>query len=377
MIAVAVASLALIAAAVPALVFWRNLGYYRPPVEATEHAPGLVSVLVPARNEERSIAACMTSILASKNVELEALVLDDHSTDATAEIVRQLALSDARLRLHSAPALSAGWCGKQFACSQLARLARGEWLVFVDADVRFAPDAVARLVAFAKRQNAALVSGIPRQETVTLLERLLIPLIHFLLLGFLPLWRMRASRHPAYAAACGQLMVARRDEYERAGGHSQIRGSLHDGLTLPRAFREAGCATDLCDATELATCRMYRSAGEVWRGLSKNATEGLAAPAIIVPATVLLVAGQVLPAVLLVWCALIGLPKLAFTFAVIGTILAFLPRVVGLVQFRQSLLGAALHPLAIVLLLLVQWSALVRQWRGRPAAWKDRVYAPN
>jgi len=85
---------------------------------------------------------------------------------------------------------------------------------------------------------------------------------------------MRRSQHPAYAAGCGQLFLARRSAYEAVGGHAVIRASLHDGITLPRAFRAAGFWTDLCDMTEIATCRMYRSAGEVWRGLAKNATEG-------------------------------------------------------------------------------------------------------
>ncbi len=115
------------------------------------------------------------------------------------------------------------------------------------------------------------------------LERLVIPLIHFVLLGFLPLARMRASRSPAYAAGCGQLFLARREAYEKMGGHAVIRTSLHDGLTLPAAFRRAGLATDLFDATDVASCRMYHGAGELWRGLAKNATEGIAHPARIGP----------------------------------------------------------------------------------------------
>ena len=96
---------------------------------------------------------------------------------------------------------------------------------------------------------------------------------------------MRRSRHPAYGAGCGQLFLARREAYETAGGHAAIRATLHDGVKLPRAFRAAGLRTDLFDATDVASCRMYRNAGEVWRGLAKNATEGLAAPGKIVPAT--------------------------------------------------------------------------------------------
>jgi hypothetical protein len=150
-------------------------------------------------------------------------------------------------------------------------------MVFVDADVRLAPQGLARLAGFLQRSGADLVSGVPRQETGTFLERLLIPLIHFLPLGFLPFQRMRSSRHPAYGSGCGQLFMTYRNAYEAAGGHAAVRTSLHDGVTLPRAFRAAGLMTDMCDTTEVATCRMYRSARAVWDGLGKNATEGRAA----------------------------------------------------------------------------------------------------
>ena len=232
-------------------------------------------------------------------MEIEVIVLDDHSADRTAAIVREIAARDPRVRLETAPPLPAGWNGKVHACSVLAGLARHPLLLFVDADVRLAPDGAARAAAFLAASGADLASGVPRQETVTFLERLLIPLIHFVLLGFLPMARMRRSLHPAYGVGCGQLFLARREAYEKAGGHAAIRASIHDGVDLPRAFRRAGLATDLFDATDIASCRMYRDAGEVWRGLGKNATQGLAAPGKIVPATVLLLAGQVMPPVLL------------------------------------------------------------------------------
>ncbi len=249
-------------------------------------------------------------------------------------------------------------------------------LLFVDADVRLAPEGAARAAAFLAASGADLASGIPRQETVTFLERLLLPLIHFVLLGFLPLGRMRASRHPAYGAGCGQLFLTTRAAYAAMGGHGAIRSSLHDGVALPRAFRRAGLATDLFDATGIATCRMYRSAGEVWRGLAKNATEGLAAPEKIVPATLLLLAGQAMPPLLALLALLGRLPLFVLIPAGIGTAAAYFPRLIAVRRFRQPLDGALLHPLAIAVFLLLQWMALGRRLLGRPAGWKGRTYAP-
>lgn len=365
---------------VPAALYLVNLTVYRPP-RAAAAPPPPVSVLIPARNEETSIAGAVESVLASRGVgELEVVVLDDGSTDRTAEIVRALARRDRRVRLESAPPLPAYWCGKQHACAVLAGRARHGVLAFLDADVRLAPDGLAGALGFLAASGAGLVSGFPRQATGSWLERAVIPLIHFVLLGFLPMWRMRATRKPAYGAGCGQLFVVRRTVYEAAGGHAAIRTSLHDGVTLPRAFRRAGFATDLFDATEVAVCRMYRDAGEVWRGLAKNATEGLAAPAAIVPWTLLLGAGQVLPPVLLV--ALLAATLLAgadpgrdvWLLALLGAAASYGPRLDAAFRFRQSLRGALVHPLGVALLLAIQWHALGRKLLGRPAAWKGREY---
>src|SRR5204862_2615144 len=145
------------------------------------------SVLIPARNEELGIAAAIRSVLASQNVELEVIVLDDASTDRTADIVRALATEDPRVRLEPAPPLPSGWCGKQHACFALSKLARYPVLTFLDADVRLTPDALARMAALLDRSGAALVSGFPRQETGTFLEKLVIPLINWLLSCYLPM----------------------------------------------------------------------------------------------------------------------------------------------------------------------------------------------
>lgn len=350
-------------AAFPAAMFARNLGLFRRLPPAPIKRPS-ISVLIPARNEERSIQAALLSVLASEGVHLECIVLDDHSSDATAQIVTRLSQAEPRLRLAAAPALPAGWCGKQHACSVLGSLASHDILCFLDADVRVTTDALARAAGFLETSGAPLVSGFPRQITGTWLEKLLIPLIQFVLLGFLPLARMRRLASPAYAAGCGQFMMARRKEYEASGGHAAFRSSLHDGIKLPAAFRKAGFRTDLFDATDIATCHMYTNAKEVWLGLAKNATEGMGSPARIVPFTAVLFIGQVLPFFL-------GFSPLLVTAAA----LAILPRLVAAVHFRQPLGFALLQPIAIAALLAIQWYALIRRLLGRPAGWKDRAYA--
>jgi hypothetical protein len=347
---------------------------YRPIANGQSQLENSVSVLIPARNEEENIGATLGAVLANHGADFEIVVLDDHSTDRTAAIVRNVARRDNRVRLESAPALPAGWCGKQHACFVLAKLARHPLLVFIDADVRLAPDALARMAGFMQHSNAALASGVPRQELGTFSDRLLLPMIHFILLGFLPMHAMRRTRLPAFSAGCGQLFIARRDAYEQCGGHAVLRDSLHDGIKLPRVFRRAGFRTDLFDATNIATCRMYHTNAETWRGLGKNATEGLAAPGTIVPMTALLLGGQVLPFVLLAFAPMLSTSGLML--AAFATAMACVPRLIAARTFRQPLGAAFLHPLGVLALLAIQWHALVRHLAGKPSVWKGRAYSP-
>lgn len=384
MIVLAVISLGF--ALLPAILYFRNVAIFRPPPDGDSDRPA-VSVLIPARNEESSIAACLESVLASRNVDLECIVLDDGSTDRTAEIVRAIALKDPRVRLEAGVPLPNNWSGKQHACYRLSQQARMPFLTFLDADVRLTPNAIARMAAFQKASNAALTSGFPRQITGTVLEKLVIPLIHFLLLGFLPFGQMRKKSLPGLGAGCGQWFFTTREAYDRVGGHAnpRVRSSFHDGIQLPRAYRQAGLMTDLCDVTDLASCRMYSSAGQVWNGLAKNAREGLAAPKMILFTTLLLVGGQVLPLVLLA-SSLVPIVEydnestdrfrsenwLLLIVSSLALLASYAPRIDAVIRFRQSLLGAIFHPVGVLILIAIQWYAAVRAIIGKPVGWKGR-----
>ncbi len=357
-----IALIAFVLAAGPALLGIWNLFLYRTP----QHADGrpFVSVLIPARNEEANIAAACAAILASEGVELELVVLDDHSTDRTGAILAGIA--DARLRVLSGPVLPAGWSGKQHACQTLADAATHPLMLWVDADVRLAPDAVSRMVGFMQRERVGLASGFPRQITLSWAEQLFLPLIHFLLLGFLPLAVARSRPDVGLGAGCGQVFIADRAAYTRAGGHAAIRASLHDGIMLPRAFRRAGEMTGLFDASRFARCRMYHDVTEVWEGLCKNATEGMARPRALPLWTLILAGGQVVP------FGLIILAPSVLAWAAAAAALGF--RLVLAWRFRQPWAAAVLHPVGVCALLWLQWAALWRARRGRPALWRGRAY---
>lgn len=360
-----------------AVLFVRNILIYSPPPPPDTTKRPAVSVLIPARNEEKAIGSSVEAALASTNVELEVIVLDDHSDDRTAEIVELFRKRDSRVRLEQAPPLPLGWCGKQFACSVLSSMASHDILCFIDSDVRLSPQGVARMVRFMEGSGAELISGFPRQELHTFFEKLLLPMMHFLLLGFLPIDSMRKYLAPSLGAGCGQIFVARRAAYEKAGGHVAIRNSRHDGIALPKAFRKARLRTDLCDATDVATCRMYQNAAEVFKGLLKNANEGIAAPIRIFVFTALLAAGHILPLLLCAWLVLSGRGGLPLVLSVSALVLSSLPRLLAVRRFGQPWREALLHPAAVAVFLALQWYARYRDIVGTPAVWKGRTYQPT
>lgn len=331
-----------------------------------------VSICIPARNESKSIGAAIKCLLDSQHDDFEVLVLDDHSDDDTPKIVTEWMNKSERVKLLQSPPLPEGWNGKQHACWQLANSAQHDFLLFLDADVRLSNDALKRILAEQSSRDVSLLSGFPRQETGTFSEKLLIPMMHYVLLCYLPMDRMRASTDPGFAAGCGQLFLAKKADYFACGGHAAIKSSRHDGIKLPRAFRKAGLSTDLFDATDLAACRMYESFGQVQRGLLKNATEGIANARLIIPFTILLLGGTILPIILLVTGLLQAWSPLLMVFLGILFVLTWIPRLVAASRFQQSILGAAFHPVAILWFVGLQWIALVREILGLKTRWRGR-----
>lgn len=350
-------------ALLPMLIALSNLAAFKRPPRAAGRPS--ISVLIPARNEAAHIGRAVAGALANLDCDIDLLVLDDHSTDATPAILA--AIRDPRLRVLAGSGLPPGWSGKQHACATLAAAARHELMVFVDADVLLAPDALSRMAgAMQMRPHLGLASGFPRQITRSWSEWMVLPLIHLLLIGYRPDRLDRDPRVAGFAAGCGQLLIVRRAAYQAVGGHAAIRASMHDGLKLPRAFRIGGFATGLVDATGLAQCRMYTRFSETWEGLGKNATEGMATRTALPVWTALLGGGHVLPFILLLLSpGPVPLCACALSLA-LRALLAW--------RFEQDPRGVLSSPFGVLLLLLLQWNALLRAARGRPATWRGRAY---
>ncbi|WP_435532106.1 glycosyltransferase [Rhodococcus antarcticus] len=275
-----------------------NRRLLRRPLAAPPRCDEQVTVCVPARDEERTVGLLLGDLRRQVGVpRLRVLVLDDDSTDATA--ARARAGGAQVTSSHGPPA--PGWLGKPAACHRLAELAREgrtpDVLVFVDADVRLAPHAVAASVELLRRHRLALVSPWPTQLAGSVAERLVQPLQQWSWLTTLPLRVAEFSRRPSLAAANGQLLVVDAAAYAGVGGHGAVAAEVVEDVALARALRRAGHRTAPADGSTLARCRMYDGAREVRDGYGKSLWTAFGSPAGSAAVLALLGLTQVLPAV--------------------------------------------------------------------------------
>jgi chlorobactene glucosyltransferase len=339
----------------------------------------LVSVVIPARNEERNIGPCVESLVRSDYPALEILVVDDRSRDATAEVLRGLTESrDLPVRLISGRPLPSGWFGKSWACWQGAQSAGGEVLLFTDADTRHSPDLLRRSVHELMASGADALTLAGRQIMGSFWERLLQPQFFLLLAARYPRTGTPKGRDRwRNAVANGQYLMFRRDAYDRLGGHRVVAGDVVEDVRLAQSLTRAGMRLVVREDQGLRT-RMYRSLGGLVEGWSKNiATAALQTTApwlqpVIFPLSVLVgVTLWLLPPATLLWAGLGEVPETVFRWALLSTGLSLLVWGGVSARMRGNPLYGALYPLSSLMGLYI----FLRSWRmGENIRWKGRGY---
>ncbi|HSU98102.1 MAG TPA: glycosyltransferase [Gemmatimonadaceae bacterium] len=346
----------------------------QPPADAPR-----VTVIVPARNESRNIAACLQSILASSYPQLEVIAVNDHSEDDTAAIARSIGSSDPRLIVLDNPDLPADWFGKQWACQTGADAASGEILVFMDADARAAPDLIVRSVNGMLRTQADFYSVLGRQEMVTFWERLLqMQVFTVLITRFGGTEIVNRSTKASAKIANGQYLMVRRATYDEFGGHGLVRGYVAEDLMLAQRYFELGKKTVLVKGMDQLSTRMYTSLAELMGGWRKNLFAGgrhsmpfggratWLAP-VLLPLPFLM---QLAPPVLLVVAIAFRIPALEL-WGAITTGVILLTWLAYYRFARVPMLYALLFPLGAAVTLYITLSAVLR---GSRVEWKGREY---
>lgn len=371
------------------LVGMRLLRRLRPVAIPSGEETQDVSVLVPARNEERRIGECLASLIAQVPPVREIILLDDRSDDRTAEIARELGFREeegSRLRLMRGRELPEGWVGKNWACHQLSEAAdpQGGHLLFTDADTVHAASCIRTALAHARASRADLLSLWPDQITGTWSEKLVIPLGYLLFTAMQPLplltwlqarpervvrWGFTRVRLASMGAANGQFLLFRRSAYGILGGHEEFKDHLVEDIAFGRrvaARTGEGMRLVNADGSELLRCRMYTRFAELWEGFSKNlrpvfedSTSSFVLFGIVVGGAFLM------PFVLL--------PILHSPVALAAVVLILIMRLLLTVRFGTSWLGMLFHPFGVVLALLIGLNSW-RLCRAGGVRWKGRRY---
>lgn len=357
----------------------------QPFLESRSETPGqpqpspLISVIIPARNEAHNLSACLRRVLAQRGPRIQAVIVDDHSEDGTLKIAHEIAREDSRVVVLSSGELPAGWIGKAHALHRGVGVSTGEWLLFIDADVRVAPDAARTALAFAAAGSSDFLSLSPFQRCEGFWERLLQPLVFDLLNERYDL-RAVNNRASPVAAANGQFIMVRRSAYFGIGGHEAVKDKVLEDVALARRAKQAGLRIYFANTRSLAETQMYRDLVGIWEGWSKNLFLLLNASPMEVWRTVL---GQ-----LFLWVVPFGTLVASSAVSGYNEPLGFLPLISGAVAvacafgaatFRLAQIGglplySLLLPfgkLMLVAMILHSWH---RHMRGQGVRWKGRRY---
>ena len=368
------------------IVYWLHNQYHLDIVVEPTHPPSnapLISVCIPARNEERNIQTCVEAILAQDYPNFEVIVLDDRSTDGTLEILRQIAAREGRLKVIHGTNLPNGWAGKPHALFQASTAAKGEWFCFVDADTFLSPNTLSACFAKASETQADMFTIMTFQILGSFWERVVMPIVMTALsVGFSP--RKVNDPKSKDAIANGQFILIRRAVYGAIGGHERVKDQIVEDKAISEQVKWNGFRLVVADGSSFARTRMYTSLAEMWEGWTKNIYLGLSdRPALVLlgafGAFLALVAALILPLWPLlgvIWYLQDG-GWLAIT--VIGQSL-ILWWVVILARARVSIgmgisPGYALTlPLGAGVFAAMMFTSTWRVLSGRGVTWKGRVY---
>ncbi len=320
-----------------------------------------ISILVPMRNEESNVDGVVTSIQASRNLALWSLTaLDDSSSDATLQKLEKNGVK----ALHGTE-LPEGWLGKNWACWQLAQETDGEYLVFLDADVRIAPDAIASSITLMKKLEWDFISPYPRQVARTFLERIFQPLLQWSWLASVPLRLAERLGISSMTIANGQFLIIKRSAYEAIGGHKTIRGQVLDDLRITRALIDSGFRGGVADASEVASCRMYDSAVDLVNGYTKSLWTAFGGVFGTLFTVALLFATQILP---------ISLGVSGYAIGWVSFFIMSFSHAIAAIRTRGSLANIFLHPISTLLLMALIIESIRRKNSGK-LLWRER-YLP-
>jgi chlorobactene glucosyltransferase len=353
----------------------RSLKTPRPNGKVPQPAP-LISVLVPARDEEANIGNCLESLQQQDYPNFEVLVLDDNSVDNTAGIVNRMAAKDHRIKLITGDPLPDDWAGKPYACYQLAQRAKGDWLLFVDADTVHAPGMLRGVLSIALKEKISLLSGFPRQVANSLPQKIAVPLIYFIIMGWAPLWWIHHSRSTRPSVAIGQFLLFSRDEYWRIGGHKVVQSRILEDIWMGIEVSRHGGRHLAVDLSSVVSCNMYPTVGSMWNGLVRCISSVTAISPIMLLVLIPLAWLFYLGPFYWLWNGFFmsDAPFAWHAVVVFQVMLVIFMRWLVDNRFKEPSVSAWLHPIGMGYIFVTVIYSFLRWLVGAGVTWKERIY---
>ena len=357
-------------------IAYKNVSKFILPLQTLKKGP-LVSVLIPARNEEKNIGRCLRSLIKQDYQNIEILVLDDNSSDGTGRVVEKLSKKDTRIRLIRGCSLGRGWKGKSYACHQLSREAAGEYYVFTDADTLHFPNSISSsLEALISRRLDAL-SVFPKQIMVSVHERMVVIFINIAVLALMPLGLIRKMKSPKISIANGQFMLFKRSVYKSIGGHRSIKSDIVEDVAISKQVKKHGFRFMVFDGRSTVYCRMYDGFKGVVRGFSKFIFAAMNYSVIklgVVVSFVMLL--FLVPLILLpLGLYIFNWPLLVNVMILSQVSIVLFIRIVMTFRFKSRFTDIFLHPLSMFYIVVLSVNSVYQAKYGSGIFWKDRFYS--
>ncbi|NIM90063.1 MAG: glycosyltransferase [Candidatus Aminicenantes bacterium] len=332
----------------------------------------LISILIPARNEERNIKNCISSLLRQNYPNLEIIVLDDNSSDQTYTIAEEISRRFNKLSVIKGEELPPGWNGKNWACHQLSRAAKGDWLLFTDADTTHRPNSISTAVAAARKNNSVFVTLIPGFINKTWSEKLVLPIIHFAFLVLVPFKLINYSKDCRLAFAIGPFMLIKKDFYASFGGYEAIKKEIVDDFALAKTVKQNQGKITILDGTRFMKVRFYINFRELWYGLSKNTYAAIGSSPHYLAVLLLGCYFLFIYPYFSLWWSFESNQSLTLPLLQVLTITGM--KVILAKRFKTNLFFGLLHPLTVILTLLILLNSFRLSLFKKKIAWKERLY---
>jgi len=332
-----------------------------------------VSILVPARNEELRIKQCLEALMAQTDNSIEIIVLDDRSTDDTSNIIQKIIKADIRAKMISGSNLPDGWVGKNWACHQLAKAAKGDYLLFIDADTILSEGTVSVAVMESLARKIDLLTVMPKRIASCIAEQLMFPFIDWASFCWIPMKAAHKSHNPHLSATFGQFMLFKREAYDSIGGHESIRGNPFDDFELGRMTKRQGLKWMLFEGASYVKVLPYKGNIDAFKGISRSIFPAVdyRVSVLALLSVVVLTLGFLPP--LTVAINYIGSDQrtIILIIALASIILIIIPWYIICRKFNHSLITIPFYPFSIALMVIIGIHSLttygfgVTLWKGR------------